>query len=127
MSKTREPAGPAKGESLNAAPDTPSQQSTGKQPMVWLDWSAADDAPVQQANVVQVQFMGDDMLLTLGVVVPPIAMAGMTPGQMAEYLDEHTVPVKQIVKTLISQEATRVLAGHLQLTPSPAPTEGAGS
>ena len=119
MPETREPVESAKDD----APGAPGQRSTDEQPYVRLDWSAADDAPIQQANVVQVQFMGADMVLTLGVVVPPIAMAGMTPEQIAEYLNENSVPVKQAVKILLSKEATGVLARHLQLASSPAPAE----
>ena len=127
MSETREPVGPAKEEHLSATPDASVQQSTDEQPGVRLDWSAADDVPAQRGNVVQIQFMGTEMLLTLGMVLPPIALAGMTPEQTAKYLSEHSLPVRQITKVLLSQEATTVLAGHLQQTPSPAPAEETGS
>ena len=117
MLETREPAGSAKEESPRGSDDD--------QPMmtIRLDWSAADGVPAQHANVVQVQFMGTDMLLTLGVVLPTIAMVGMTPEQTAEYLRENRLPVRQITKAVLSQEATRVLASHLQLAQPPAAEE----
>ena len=117
MTETREPAGP----------DAAVEQTTEEKPSVRLDWSDADNVPVQQANVVQVQFMGTEMLLTLGMALPPIAMAGMTPEQTDKYLREHSIPIRQITKVLLSQEAMKVLAGYLQPASSSVPAEGTRS
>ena len=115
---------PGTGERAGSAKEEPPRDSDADQPQtIRLDWSAADDVPAQHANVVQVQFLGTDMLLTLGVVLPTIAMAGMTPEQTAEYLRENRLPVRQITKAVLSQEATRVLASHLQPAQPPAVEE----
>ena len=119
MAETRESEGPVKEE--------PSvQQSTEEQPSIRLDWSAADDVPVQRVNVVKVQFMGTDMLLTLGIVLPPVAMSDMNTKQTEKYLRENSVPIKQITRALLSREAVMVLASQLPI-PSPVSDEDPAS
>ena len=80
---------------------------------VRLDWSAADDVPVQPANLVIVQTVGTEIVLSFGHAPPPIAM-GMVNDQVAEYLKEHRVPVQQVARFTLPVPIATLLMKFLQ-------------
>ena len=89
-----------------------------------LDWSQGlIDA--QPANVAQVQTFGTDVVLTFGLVLPPIALSGMPRDAIDEYLREHRVPVQQIRRVVMSRDVARQLMGWMQAHLSDAPPDSA--
>ena len=81
-----------------------------------LDWVGADDVDVQPMNTVMVQGLGDELVLSFGYGAPPIAMATMDAAQMQEYLDEHGVKVRQIVRLSMPLSVAEALSQSIQGT-----------
>ena len=95
-----------------------------------LNWGEdADSVPAHPANVVLVQSMGTDLILTIGHATPPIAMASMTPEQVTEHLRSHAVPIRPVTRLVMPESTARVLVRALQsnLPSEPEPEQEASS
>lgn len=82
--------------------------------MARLDWSAARTVSTQPANMVLVQGVGEELILSFGHAVPPIALAGMTTEQMNEHLKDHPVAVQQISRFTLPIGTARTLLKGLR-------------
>lgn len=82
--------------------------------MVRLDWTGAREVPARPVNVVLVQGVGDELILSFGHAPPPIAVAPMTDDQQAEYLKKHAVEVQQIGRFTLPVNVARTLMRSLQ-------------
>ena len=81
---------------------------------VQLDWSAADAVPVLPANLVLVQTVGAEVILSFGHAPPPIAMASIANEQLGEYLREHRVPVQHVARFTLPVPIATVLMKFLK-------------
>ena len=81
--------------------------------------------PAQPANLVLMQGMGTEVILSFGHAPPPVAMATMEEDQQAEYLKGRHVKVQQIVRFTMPVHVARLLMNILQanLGPRDADTE----
>ena len=86
---------------------------------IQLDWSDADAVPAQAANLVMMQGMGTEVILSFGHAAPPIAMATMAEDQQGEYLKEHPVKVQQVARFTLPVHVARVLMNVLQANLGP--------
>ena len=84
-----------------------------------LDWSDGDVVPAQPANLVQVQGLGTEVILSFGHVAPPIAMSTMEEDQRDEYLKGHRQKVQQIARFTLSEHVARLLMSILQANLGP--------
>ena len=82
--------------------------------MIRLDWSAVHAVSAQPANVVLVQGVGEELILSFGHAAPPIALATMTGEQTTEYLKDHPVPVQQATRLTLPIGTARTLMKGLQ-------------
>ena len=89
---------------------------------ILLDWDKGR-IDTQPANVAQVQTFGTDVVLTFGLVLPPIELSGIPRGEIDRYLSEHKVPVQQIRRVVMSRDVARQLMGWMQSHLSPAPAD----
>ena len=81
-----------------------------------LDWSG-DDGPVQPANVVLTQGVGQsggkEIVLTFGYAAPPIGAATLASDALDEYLASNPVVVQQISRFTLSVPTAKLLAQGL--------------
>ena len=81
---------------------------------VSLDWTGARAVPAQPANVVLVQGVGDELILSFGHAPPPVAIATMNKKQMATYLKDHAIEVQQIARFTLPVIAASALMRGIQ-------------
>ena len=93
--------------------DKPSAQApTGL--AMHLDWSSANDVPIQPANTFWIQSFGSEIILSIGHALPPAETAGMSGPDVRKYIVENEVKVQRIVRLLISPAHAAALASMLQ-------------
>ena len=85
-----------------------------EQVQIRLDWGDADKIPAQMANVVLIQGLGADLILTLGHALPTVSMATMSTEQLNEHLKRHPVPVQRTSRFVLPEHAARLLLSSLQ-------------
>jgi hypothetical protein len=78
-----------------------------------IDWDTGEDAPVQPANVGLVQVADPEVVLTFAHTAPPIAMAFLSPAQVAEYVQNHSIPVRHVVRLVVPIGIARHLTQNL--------------
>lgn len=74
-----------------------------------LDWSGADSTRVRSANVVLVQSLGEEIILSFGHASPSVATAEMTGEEKAKFFEENTVPVRQITQVTLPPSVAKML------------------
>jgi hypothetical protein len=89
-----------------------------------ISWDQAEDLPLQFANQFAVQWgsgagadqVPDGIYLTVGTIAPPIFTG--TPEQIQRQLDKHSksVPVRPLIRLVISAERAEELVALLQTT-----------
>ena len=81
-----------------------------------LDWSS-ERPDAQLANTVQVQRFGSDLILSLGIALPPFALTGMSQEEITDYLETHKVPVRKVRRIVlplpVAQELVSQIKGNL--------------
>ena len=82
--------------------------------MARLDWSEGRDVHAQPANVVLVQSLGEEIILSLGHAPPPIATATLSGDDLVKFFEETTVPVQGITRFTLPVSTSRVLAKGLE-------------
>ena len=92
-----------------------------------LDWSEGHTASAQPVNVLLVQSLGEEVILSLGHAPPPLAVVGMNDKQVAEYLKGHGVAVQRISRFTLPIGTARTLLKGLQdvIPTKTSPTAGA--
>ena len=83
-----------------------------------MDWDSIASADARPANVVLVQEMEGDFLVTFGYAPPPVALLSLDDKESQEYLDENAIKVMQITRILLKGHAAAVLVGTLENHPS---------
>lgn len=79
-----------------------------------LDWDDIASVDARPANVVLVQEMEGDFLVSFGYAPPPVALLSLDEKKGQEYLDENGVKVTQITRILLKGHAAAVLVGTLE-------------
>ncbi len=87
-----------------------------------LDWGSEKPDP-QMANAVQVQRFGQDVILSLGIVLPPFALTGMSHEEITEYLKTNNVPVHQVRRTVLPRPVAHQLAQLIMANLPVVPTD----
>ena len=78
-----------------------------------LNWE--DSEPVTPANVVLMQGVGDEVILSFGHATPPAVTAAMTEEEKITYFNDHTVKVAHINRVVVSVIVAKRLLELLQL------------
>ena len=78
-----------------------------------INWDVGEDAPVQPANLGLVQVADPEVVLTFAHTAPPIAMAFLGPDQVAEYVRDHSIPVRHVVRLVVPIHIARHLTQNL--------------
>lgn len=97
--------------------------------IVQLDWTGAREVVAQPANVVLVQGLRDEIVVSFGHAPPPVAMATLDEKETVEFIRNNAIKVQQITRISLSLNAARVLmrglGGVLAVEEDEsAPTEG---
>ena len=77
---------------------------------VQLDWTDARDVVAQPANVVLVQGLRGEVVLSLGHAPPPIAMAALDEEGVREFVKNNPVKVQQIARITLPVHVAAGLA-----------------
>ena len=89
-----------------------------------LDWGS-EKPDTQMANAVQVQRFGEDVILSLGIALPPFALTGMSHEEITEYLKTNNVPIHQVRRTVLPLPVARELAKLILANLPALPTDNA--
>ena len=89
-----------------------------------LDWSS-EKPDTQMANAVQVHRFGESVILSLGIALPPLALTGMSPSEVTEYLKTNKVPVHQVRRTVLPVPVARELMELVQANLPDLPADSA--
>ena len=81
---------------------------------VTLDWSVADDVPIQPANVFLVQGSSVEVVLTLGLAAPPVQVARLSAEEITRYLAQNAVAVQHPVRIVLPPSAAGSLGKALR-------------
>ena len=93
---------------------------------IQLDWSAGTDTPARPANLVLVQSLRDEYVLTFGHAPPPIEGA-MHEDAMDDYLEKNPVKVQQITRLTLPTFTASILVEALGQLLRAREEDGAGS
>ena len=79
-----------------------------------LDWSGSRDIPTQPANLVVVQAIQSEFVLTFGYAPPPVEAAAGDDAAAAAYFNNNAVKVQQITQLTLPAHAAENLLKGLQ-------------
>ena len=79
-----------------------------------LVWDGVDSVDARPANVVLVQEMEGDFLVSFGYAPPPVALMPLDEQESQKYLDKHGVKVNQLTRILLKKHAAAILVGTLE-------------
>lgn len=82
---------------------------------VTLEWSHANDTPVQAANVVLVQGVGEEVIFSFGHAPPPIETAGMDRDETISHLNDNPIKVVNITRLVVPVATAKVLMMTLKM------------
>ena len=77
-----------------------------------IKWGASE--PIRPANVVLVQGIEDEVILSFGCVAPHIAMAVMNEEQAEEFAKEHSLAVEHATRFILPARVATILMENLK-------------
>ena len=77
-----------------------------------LKWGSAE--PIRPANVVLVQGIEDEVILSFGCVAPHVAMAVMSEQQAQEFTKEHSLDVEHATRFILPVRVATMLMENLK-------------
>ena len=80
---------------------------------IQLDWSGARDVVAQPANMVLVQGLRGEFILSFGHAPPPIAMATLDEAETIEFVKNNAIKVQQITRVTLHPHIAKVLVQNL--------------
>lgn len=91
------------------------EQTSDDEQTLSLDWTRGRDVVAVPANVVLVQRLRDEVVLSFGHALPPIEVAEMSGEEMSRYFETNKkVPVQRIVRLALTSDAAALLANNLR-------------
>ena len=80
---------------------------------IQLDWSDARNVVAQPANMVLVQGIRGECVLSFGHAPPPIAMAELDEAETMEFVKNNAIKVQQITRVTLPPHTAKVLVQNL--------------